>query len=107
MKYRKHVRDAVKTGGDSLGPQLGRAAIRLDFPIMRIASLTGATRATIYSWFYGNQVSNAYRSAVTRLTTILNEAPSAAAAWSKACQAFRIPQTSVTQNSSESQTPNS
>jgi hypothetical protein len=107
MKYRKHVRDAVKTGGDTLGPQLGRAAIRLDFPIVRIAKLTGATRATIYSWFYGNQVSNAYRSAVTRLTTILTEAPTAAAAWSQACQAFSIPQTSPTKSSSESPTPNS
>jgi hypothetical protein len=107
MKYRKHVRDAVKTGGDTLGPQLGRAAIRLDFPIVRIAKLTGATRATIYSWFYGNHVSNAYRSAATRLTTILNEAPTAAAAWSQACQAFSIPPTSLTKNSSESPTPNS
>jgi len=107
MKYRKHVRDAVKTGGDTLGPQLGRAAIRLDFPIVRIAKLTGATRATIYSWFYGNQVSNAYRSAVTRLTTILTEAPTAAAAWSQACQAFQIPTASPTKSSSASQTPNS
>jgi hypothetical protein len=105
MRYRKHVRDAVKTGGDSLGPQLGRAAIRLDFPIARIAKLTGATRATIYSWFYGNQVSNAYRSAVTRLTTILTEAPTAAAAWSQACQAFQTPDVSPTQSSPTSPTP--
>jgi hypothetical protein len=107
MKYRKHVRDAVQTGGNSLGPQLGRAAIRLGFSVVRVATATGATRATVYSWFYGNEVSNAYRAAVTRLTTILTEAPTAAAAWSQACQAFSIPQTSQTKNSSESLTPTS
>jgi hypothetical protein len=107
MKYRKHVYDAVQTGGDSLGPQLGRAAIRLGFPVVRVAIATGATRATVYSWFYGNEVSNAYRTAVTRLIEILTDAPSAAVAWSQACQAFSIPTTSPTASSSESLTPTS
>jgi hypothetical protein len=107
MQYRKHVRDAVKTAGNSLGPQLGRAAVRLEFPVMLITRATGASRATIYSWFYGNDVSNAYRNAVIRLTKILRAAPTAADAWSQACQAFSIPETSPTQNSSASPTPNS
>jgi predicted transcriptional regulator len=107
MKYRKHVRDNVKTAGDSLGPQLGRAAIRLGFSVVRVATVTGATRATIYSWFYGNEVSNAYRASVTRLTNILRDAPTAAAAWSQACQAFSIQQPSPTKSSSESPTLNS
>jgi hypothetical protein len=100
MKYRKHVRDAVKTSGDSLGPQLGRAAVRLGFPVACIAAATGATRATVYSWFYGNHVSNAYRAAVIRLTTILRDAPTAAVAWSHACQSFHIPAALQTKSSS-------
>jgi hypothetical protein len=100
MSYRKHVHDAVKTSGDSLGPQLGRAAVRLGFPVARIAVATGATRATVYSWFYGNQVSNAYRTAVSTLTAILQDAPSAAVAWSKACRTFRIQEPSQIQSSS-------
>ena len=107
MKYRKHVRDAVKVGGSSLGQQLGRAAVRIGFPVTRIARITGATRATIYNWFYGNDVSNAYRTAVTTLTQILRDAPTSDAAWRKACQAFSIPQTSPTRNSSDSRTRNS
>lgn len=100
MSYRKHVLDAVQTGGDSLGPQLGRAAVRLGFPVTRIATATGATRATVYSWFYGNQVSNAYRNAVSTLTSILHDAPTAAVAWRQACRAFRIQDPSQTQSSS-------
>ncbi len=107
MKYRKHVHDAVKTGGDSLGPQLGRAAVRIGFSVARISQITGATRATIYNWFYGNDVSNAYRMAVTSLIQILRDAPSATVAWSKACQAFSIHPTSQTRSSSELRTPNS
>ena len=102
MKYRKHVRDAVQTGDNSLGPRLGRAAVRLGFSVIRVATATGATRATVYSWFYGNEVSNAYRKAVTRLINILSDAPTAAVAWSHACQAFQIHETSTTKSSSES-----
>jgi predicted transcriptional regulator len=104
MNYRQHVRDAVQTGGDSLGPKLGRAAVRINFSVVLIAAVTGATRATIYSWFYGNEVSNAYRTAVTRLTDILSDAPSTPVAWSKACKTFRIPQASATASSSASPT---
>jgi len=102
MKYRTHIRDAVKSGDNSLGPQLGRAAVRLGFPVVHVAAATGATRATVYSWYYGNRVSNAYRNAVTRLTNILCSAPNAAAAWSQACKTFQIPNPSPMRSSSES-----
>jgi hypothetical protein len=107
QNYQKHVRDAVATSGDTLGPQLGRAAVRLDFSVALVAAATGATRATIYSWFYGNPVSNAYRHNVTRLITILNDAPTAAVAWSRACKAFPIQTPSLTVNSSASPMPTS
>jgi len=104
MNYRKHVRDAVATSGDTLGPQLGRASVRLGFSVVKVAQITGATRATVYSWFYGNHVSNAYRRTVTSLINILNDAPTAAVAWSRACKAFPIPELSRTTNSSASPT---
>jgi predicted transcriptional regulator len=104
MKYRQHIRDAVATSGNTLGTKLGRAAVRLDFSVVRIAELTGATRATVYSWFYGNEVSNAYKPTVTRLTNILRDAPTAAAAWSTACRAIPTQDNYQTESSSGSRT---
>lgn len=88
MAYHYHTKRVVAGAPVTIGAHLGRWAVRRDFSVMRIASVTGATRATVYSWFAGQPVSNAYKSAVKRLTTILKAAPDSDAAWSEACRVF-------------------
>lgn len=39
--------------------------------VQQIALLTGASRSTIYNWFAGNGVTNAYRVSVLELTRTL------------------------------------
>jgi hypothetical protein len=88
MSYQFHVRERVRQAPATLGALLGRWAIKKDFPVMRIAQATGATRATVYSWFSGHDVSNAYKPAVKSLIEILKAAPDSEAAWSTACKTF-------------------
>ena len=88
MAYHYHTKRVVAEAPVTIGAHLGRWAVRRDFSVIRIASVTGATRATIYSWFAGHPVSNAYKPAVERLTKILKAAPNSDAAWSQACRVF-------------------
>jgi hypothetical protein len=78
----------VKKAPKTLGNQLGRWAVHLDFPVTRIAELTGASRQSVYNWFAGGEVFVAYRPAVTNLLKILQSSATAEDAWSKACKAF-------------------
>lgn len=65
MAYQKQTREAV--GGAGLGPRLGRLALRKGISVIEISRITGASRPTIYRWFYGHGVSRAYTTAVTQL----------------------------------------
>lgn len=67
MAYHITTRTALKTAPSSLGVRLGKAALRRKMSVQQIALLTGASRTTIYSWFAGGTVTNAYRSSVTDL----------------------------------------
>lgn len=71
MPYSTTVKEAVANTPKSLGNQLGRWAIALDFPVTQIAKFTGATRQTVYNWFTGTEVTNAYKDKVRSLLTIL------------------------------------
>lgn len=88
MPYSPQIIDTVKRAPKTLGNQLGRWAVHLDFPVMKIAELTGVSRQTIYNWFSGGEVFVAYRPAVTNLLKILQSSTTADEAWSKACKAF-------------------
>ena len=88
MAYSDQIKDTVKKAPKTLGNQLGRWAVHLDFPVTRIAELTGASRQSVYNWFAGGEVFVAYRPAVTNLIKILQSSTSAEEAWSKACTAF-------------------
>ena len=88
MAYSPQILDAVKRAPKTLGNQLGRWAVHLDFPVTKISALTGVSRQTVYNWFGGGEVFVAYRPAVTNLITILKSSGTAEEAWSKACKAF-------------------
>jgi len=71
MPYSDKIKLAVASAPKTLGNQLGRWAIHLDFPVLRISAYTGATRQTVYNWFSGTDVTPAYRARVKDLVNIL------------------------------------
>ena len=77
MPYSDTVRAKTATAPKTLGNQLGRWAIHLDFPVIQISQYTGATRQTIYNWFSGTDVTPAYRDRVKSLLNILQTSTTA------------------------------
>lgn len=71
MTYHTKTRKALKQAPSSLGVRLGRLAVRKNKSVQDIAAVTGASRATVYSWFAGGTVSNAYSTIVTNLIAAL------------------------------------
>ena len=71
MAYSDEIKEKTKKAPKTLGNQLGRWAIHLDFPVIEVAKFTGATRQTVYNWFSGTEVTNAYRMRVQSLLNIL------------------------------------
>jgi len=64
MPYQQKTRDSVQALPPSLGRRLAKRAIQRGVSVAAIAKETGASRTTVYSWFDGGPVSNAYRSVV-------------------------------------------
>jgi hypothetical protein len=77
MAYSDTIKQTTKMAPKTLGNQLGRWAINLDFPVIEIAKFTGATRQTVYNWFSGTDVTPAYRMRVQSLLNILSTSHSA------------------------------
>ena len=90
MAYQDNIKAKIRAAPKTLGNQLGRWAVHLDFSVIRIEKATGATRQTIYNWVQGGQVTQAYQDRVKTLLDILRSAPTAEVAWRKACQRFHI-----------------
>ena len=91
MSYSVKTVKAVKASPKTLGSQLGRWAVHLDFSVIRIAQITGASRQTVYNWITGkNTVLGAYRPAVEQLLEILMKSTDTEQAWRDTCQAFNI-----------------
>jgi transcriptional regulator with XRE-family HTH domain len=88
--YSPLLKARVRLLPKSDGTTLARLAVKRGFSVIRIARCTGATRQTVYNWFAGKQVTNAYKVNVKRLTTILNAASSGDDAWSTACTVFNL-----------------
>jgi hypothetical protein len=88
MPYAIKTIHTVKRGNRSLGNKLGRLAVDLDFSVMRIGRLTGATRQTVYNWIVGGEVLTPYRPLVEKLIVVLQSCTNADIAWTKACQEF-------------------
>lgn len=90
MPFSQTIQNEVAKEPMTLGRELGRRAVKLDFSVSRIAKATGATRQTVYHWICGNDVSPAYRRAVRNLIDILNKHQTAEKAWREACEAFDL-----------------
>lgn len=71
MPYSDTVKQSVASAPKTVGNQLGRWAVHLDFPVMAISRYTGATRQTVYNWFSGKEVTNAYKERVKSMLNIL------------------------------------
>ena len=70
MPYFQKTKDGVrgrKLTNAPLGVRLAKLAVKHDFSVIDIAKKTGASRTTVYSWFAGRGVTNAYKAAVTNL----------------------------------------
>jgi DNA invertase Pin-like site-specific DNA recombinase len=67
MPYHTHTRKHLKTAPSTLGVRLGRLAIRKQVSVQAIAEKTGASRTTVYNWFSGGGVTNAYKDRVLAL----------------------------------------
>jgi len=80
----------INKGPRNLGNRLGRAAVRIEMSVLRLAKATGATRQTVYNWMFGGEVMSPYKARVERLIEILNGAKTADEAWSEACQEFDL-----------------
>ena len=90
MAYSPQIIDTVKKAPKTLGNQLGRWAVHLDFPVTKIAKATGASRQSVYNWFAGGEVFVAYRPVVESLLSILKTSPNADAAWRTTCKTFDL-----------------
>lgn len=90
MAYSENIRFEVAKAPKTIGNQLGRWAIHLDFPVIKIAQATGATRQTVYNWFKGGEVLQAYKNNVNTLIKILQSSPTAEDAWRKTCKTFDL-----------------
>lgn len=89
-EYRPTTVLRVKALPRTLGTQLARAALRKKLSVIQIAKATGATRATVYNWYFGKGVTAYYRPRVEQLITIISAAPTTAAAWSAVCSSFNL-----------------
>jgi len=90
MAYSPQIIDTVKKAPKTLGNQLGRWAVHLDFPVTKIAKATGASRQSVYNWFAGGEVFVAYRPVVEALLSILKTSPNADTAWRTTCKTFDL-----------------
>jgi hypothetical protein len=83
MAYSDTIKQSIKVAPKTLGNQLGRWAVHLDFPVIEVAKFTGATRQTVYNWFSGTDVTPAYRMRVQSLLNILQSSNTAEEAMRK------------------------
>jgi hypothetical protein len=91
MAYQQKVVDQVKKLPlTNTGARLGRWMIYLDLPATKIATVTGATRQTVYNWLKGGVILAPYRPAVDRLIEVMSKCKTSEEAWRKICHEFNI-----------------
>ena len=90
MAYSQKIIDTVASSPKTVGNQLGRWAIHLDFPVTKIAEALGVTRQTVYNWFEGKDVFVAYQNRVELLLTIMQSSRTADEAWRKICHQYNL-----------------
>jgi len=68
MAYHESTHALVNVSSPkNLGAKLGKLAVAKGLSVVQTALITGASRSTVYSWFAGNPVTNAYKHTVTLL----------------------------------------
>ena len=90
MPYKSSIRKKIAIAPSSMGKTLGGHAVRTDFSVLRISKATGATRQTIYNWFFGGVVAPYYRDKVMEIIDILRDSQTAEHAWRTVCSRFRL-----------------
>ena len=90
MAYSDTIKQSIKVAPKTLGNQLGRWAVHLDFPVIHVAKFTGATRQTVYNWFEGKDVFVAYQNRVELLLEIMKSSTDAQQAWRKICKEYNL-----------------
>ena len=73
MTYQAKTKALVKAAPRTLGVRLAKLAIKHDVSVQQIAEKTGASRVTVYSWFAGGGITNAYQAAVQKLVLRLTK----------------------------------
>ena len=89
--YSPAVRSRVAGRATTLGRALAKQAVKKEMSVLQLCYLLGTSRGTIYGWYAGGTVSNAYKDRVQELINILTTASSPEASWSTACTHFRRP----------------
>ena len=90
MAYSQKIIGLVASTPKTLGNQLWRWAIHLDFPVTKIAYALGVTRQTVYNWFAGKDVFGAYQNRVELLLTIMSTSATADEAWRRICKEYNL-----------------
>lgn len=67
MGYHFKTKQSAKQASKEQGARLAKLAVAKELSVAQIATITGASRATVYSWFSGNGVSKAYQPNVQAL----------------------------------------
>ena len=90
MPYHSKIVAVIKAQPLTLGVRLGRWAVYLDVPAVKLARATGATRQSVYNWMKGGEVFVAYRPAVLRVIKCMESSQTAEEAWRKICMEFDL-----------------
>jgi len=90
MPYSQKMIDDVGDTPKTLGNQLGRWAIHLNFPVTKIAYALGVTRQTVYNWFEGRDIFPAYQNRVELLLSIMRSSKTADQAWREICKEYNL-----------------
>jgi hypothetical protein len=90
MPYSDTTKEAIANAPDGIGKELGQWSLTRDISVLRIAKASGATRQTVYNWFMGGEVANAYKQRVEELIEILKDTSQTDDAWRKICQRFNL-----------------
>lgn len=89
-EYSQTVQRAIAKGPKTLGNQLGRWACNRGLPITKLSLATGATRQTLYNWFAGGNVTQAYRERVQEILDILRASATEESAWKTMCKRYGL-----------------
>jgi hypothetical protein len=91
MPYSEKIKTLVGKTQPSLGTDLGRWSVVRDITMQRIATLTGATRQTVYNWFTGaTEVTPAYQERVSNIVEVLKKTSQSDDAWRILCTTFNL-----------------